>query len=81
VDLEVDKVREKRIKIWFYIGLFVFIDNRYKATVYTGKKLGAGTDAEVFITLYGDQGESGPIVLKDKKNNFESGQCVFKYFL
>ncbi|CAF2355156.1 unnamed protein product [Rotaria sp. Silwood2] len=48
--------------------------NKYRITVYTGKKLGAGTDADVFITLYGDLGESGAIVLDDKKNNFESGQ-------
>ena len=33
--------------------------------------MGAGTDADVFITLYGDQGESGAMVLDDKKNNFE----------
>ncbi|CAF4587849.1 unnamed protein product [Rotaria sp. Silwood1] len=49
-------------------------NNKYKITVYTGNKLGAGTDADVFITLYGDLGESGAIVLDDKKNNFESGQ-------
>ncbi|CAF3703956.1 unnamed protein product, partial [Rotaria sordida] len=48
--------------------------NKYKITVYTGKKMGAGTDADVFITLYGDLGQSGAITLDDKKNNFESGQ-------
>ncbi|CAF5154845.1 unnamed protein product, partial [Rotaria magnacalcarata] len=28
--------------------------NKYKVTVYTGNKVGAGTDADVFITIYGD---------------------------
>lgn len=55
---------------WFYFDL----GNKYKVTVYTGNKRGAGTDADVFITLYGDSGESGAIMLDDKKNNFEAGQ-------
>ncbi|CAF4484729.1 unnamed protein product, partial [Rotaria sp. Silwood2] len=49
-------------------------NNQYKITVYTGNKKDAGTDADVFITLYGNLGETGVIMLDNKKNNFEAGQ-------
>ncbi len=61
--------------------LFYVLASEYKVKVYTGKKRGARTDADVFITLYGDEGESGAIMLNNKKNNFGLGQFVFKYFL
>jgi hypothetical protein len=35
---------------------------------------GAGTDADVFITLYGSLGETASIKLDDKQNNFEAGK-------
>lgn len=50
-------------------------------TVYTGNKRGAGTDADVFITLYGNKGESGAMILDDKKNNFEAGKFVLHSFI
>ncbi|CAF4803896.1 unnamed protein product, partial [Rotaria sp. Silwood1] len=49
-------------------------NNQYKITVFTGKKPGAGTDADVFITLYGNLGETTPINLDNKNNNFEAGK-------
>jgi hypothetical protein len=60
---------------------FIFIDNKYKVTVYTGNKREAGTDADVFITLYGTLGESDAIMLYSKKNDFEGGKCVLIYFI
>ena len=54
--------------------LLLFADNQYKIAVFTGTARGAGTDANVFITLYGNLGETGAIMLDDKKNNFESGK-------
>ena len=45
----------------------------YKISVFTGNKKGAGTDASVFITLFGHLGQAGPIKLDNKKNNFEAG--------
>jgi hypothetical protein len=48
--------------------------NEYKVTVYTGDKRGAGTDANVFITLFGDAGDSGERKLDTSKNNFERGK-------
>lgn len=35
---------------------------------------GAGTDADVLLTLYGDKGDSGPLSLESSANNFERGQ-------
>jgi len=68
--------RESQRKNYFDLFLYycIFIDTQYKVTVYTGKKRGAGTDADVFISLYGDSGETGAILLDDKKNNFEAGK-------
>ncbi|CAF2130421.1 unnamed protein product [Rotaria magnacalcarata] len=48
--------------------------NQYKVTVFTGNKSGAGTDADVFITLFGNQGQTGQIKLDNEKDNFETGQ-------
>jgi hypothetical protein len=43
-------------------------------TVYTGNKKGAGTDANVYIILFGENGDSGEKRLDDSRNNFERGQ-------
>ena len=48
--------------------------SQYKVTVYTGDKKGAGTDANVTITIFGDGGDSHERKLRSKKNNFERGQ-------
>lgn len=55
--------------------------------VYTGKTSGAGTDANVFINLYGEKHDSGERQLKDSADNmnkFETGSVsndVFFNFL
>ena len=52
--------------------------------VKTGNELGAGTDAEVFIELYGVNGtKSDKIFLRNKSDNFERGQVnsLKKYFI
>ena len=43
-------------------------------TVYTSDLSSAGTDANVFFCLYGDQGKSDEIKLENKSDNFERGQ-------
>ena len=48
--------------------------NKYKVTTFTGDKRGAGTDANVFITLFGESGDSGEKKLDTTKNNFERGR-------
>ena len=45
--------------------------NVYRVTVFTGDVRRAGTDATVHITLFGEQGDSGQLVLDNDKNNFE----------
>jgi len=46
----------------------------YKITVVTGDRRGAGTDANVYIVLYGTQGDSGDRKLESGGNNFERNQ-------
>lgn len=55
---------------------FLFIAAEYKVEVTTGVKDGAGTDANVFITIYGSNGQSMEKKLKGKffENNFEKGK-------
>ena len=51
-----------------------FLDNQYKVTVFTADKRGAGTDANVFCTLFGEFGESSELKLGTNKNNFDRAQ-------
>ena len=49
--------------------------------VFTGDKLSAGTDAKVYITLFGDHSDSGERNLKDsdQRNPFERSQvCLYQ---
>lgn len=46
----------------------------YIAHIYTGDKWGAGTDANVMITIFGEEGDSGQRRLDNDSNNFENGQ-------
>ncbi|KAJ7335182.1 hypothetical protein JRQ81_013123, partial [Phrynocephalus forsythii] len=50
---------------------------KYNITVYTGDVYGAGTDANVFLTIYGDLGDTGERKLRKSEthtNKFERGQ-------
>lgn len=44
---------------------------RYTIEVKTGDRRGAGTDANVKFTLYGDKGESPTTTLNNARDNFE----------
>ena len=46
----------------------------YKIETWTGKVDGAGTDANVFITLFGNRGTTREISLDNSENNFEWGK-------
>ncbi|KAM3867839.1 lipoxygenase homology domain-containing protein 1 [Diretmus argenteus] len=50
--------------------------NTYEVSVFTGNTLGAGTDANVFINIYGENGDTGERSLTNsgKLNKFERGQ-------
>jgi hypothetical protein len=47
---------------------------RYKVSVITGDRPGAGTDANVFVTLFGSTGNSGKRTLDGPGNLFERAQ-------
>lgn len=52
-----------------------FLLTEYELTVITGDKNGAGTDANVFVTIYGKSGQTEKVALKNKsKNSFERNQ-------
>ncbi len=45
----------------------------YNIIVYTGSAYYAGTDAYVYLTLYGESRDSGEILLETESDDFESG--------
>ena len=47
----------------------MFTAKQYKISVKTGDIRQAGTDADVFIKLCGDKGDSGKLQLKDPDNH------------
>ncbi len=51
----------------------------YEVKVFTGDKNGAGTDSNVFVTIYGLTGDSGERELRksDSVNKFERNQVSF----
>ena len=51
-----------------------FTDYEYQVHIYTGYEWGAGTDANILITLFGEDGDSEETKLDNNKNNFERGQ-------
>ncbi|XP_033890281.3 lipoxygenase homology domain-containing protein 1-like [Acipenser ruthenus] len=54
------------------------LDN-YEITVHTGNVRAAGTNASVFIQIYGEKGKTELISLQNRSNNFERGSTeVFK---
>jgi hypothetical protein len=54
--------------------LWCILAIKYKISVETGTNRYAGTDAYVFITLYGYSGSSLLIPLSSDKNIFEKGE-------
>jgi len=44
-------------------------------TIWTGDKTGGGTDANVFLQLYGTDGKTESYNLRNKTDNFETGMC------
>ena len=63
-----------------YYGLLL-VEVTYKVFVYTGNEAGADTDANVFMTVYGDKGDWGKRQLYRSNNEtkFEEGQVCFVY--
>lgn len=53
--------------------------NSYEVHVFTGTMFGAGTDANVYINVYGETGDTGERRLRKSNNlnKFEKGQVSF----
>jgi lipoxygenase homology domain-containing protein 1 len=47
----------------------------WNVNVFTSDLKNAGTDAKVFLMLYGDKGKTDEIELRSKDNDFETGKC------
>uniref|UniRef100_A0AAQ5X247 Lipoxygenase homology PLAT domains 1b n=1 Tax=Amphiprion ocellaris TaxID=80972 RepID=A0AAQ5X247_AMPOC len=47
--------------------------NKYAVSVFTADVKGSGTDADVFINIFGEFGDTGERRLDNDKNNFERG--------
>ncbi|XP_043570379.1 lipoxygenase homology domain-containing protein 1-like [Chiloscyllium plagiosum] len=47
--------------------------NKYIVSVFTGDVKGSGTDADVFINIFGEHGDTGERRLDNDKDNFERG--------
>ena len=65
----------------FYKNVMTLIiaANTYVVHVYTGDVSGSGTNANVFLTIYGDKGDSGERELKKSETNmdkFERNQVL-----
>ena len=45
----------------------------YNITVVTGRNRGQGTDANVYVTLHGDKGDSERMLLREDPDNFQEG--------
>lgn len=58
------------------MNIFTSTAHTYKVSVMTGDVYGAGTDANVYLTIYGDQGDTGERKLRKSETNsnkFERG--------
>lgn len=72
---------------WVLLKLTIYISfsvRKYKVHVFTGDVKGAGTDANVFITLYGEYGDTGERQLAKSEtysNKFERGNVSVEIVL
>jgi len=62
----------------FYNSAKAGVSYYYDVLLHTGNRFGAGTDANVFLELYGEKGTSGEIAIPSKREELERGM-VNKY--
>jgi len=63
-----------------YLFVYLLSVKKYVISVVTGDISGAGTDANVFLTLFGDKGDTGERKLHKSetyRDKFERGQVWF----
>lgn len=55
--------------------MFLFIpEYPWSLWIWTSDVKGAGTDAQVFLQIYGEKGKSDEIKLENNSDSFEQGQ-------
>ena len=68
----------RHLNEWTVYNIILFhscnLGLQYLVHTYTGDKRGAGTDANVVITIFGEEGDSGEKKLDNARNNFERGK-------
>ena len=75
--MEINKYYLYAVGYHAIIGHFLLVPvTKYIVQTVTGSEFGAGTDAKVYITLYGKNGDSGRrrLNISDNRNKFEKGQ-------
>ena len=50
------------------------LESVWNVWVWTSDMRGAGTDANVYLTLYGDKGKTDEVPIGNATDNFEQGQ-------
>lgn len=72
-------VQESTLTIMSHFGLFCLSVINYEVTVVTGDVTFAGTNAKVFVQIYGDKGKTEVITLESRSNNYERNATeIFK---
>ena len=54
-----------------------FLASSYRVRVYTGSPLGAGTSANVHITIYARSGKCGPVKITPKNGYYRNRQVPY----
>ena len=68
----------KKLLIGYLVAPLVV---KYQVLVHTGELTGADTDANVYVVLYGERGDTGRrrLVYSDNPINFREGQVGWSY--
>lgn len=71
-----DDISNKKLKIAMFDNLLYteFSEIPHEIKVWTGEKFGSGTNANVFVQMYGESGKTEEIILRNKTDNFERNQ-------
>ena len=68
------RVRYLNFKVILLLTILHFAVENYEVTVYTGNAFMAGTDARIYVELFGESRNSGEVELVGKKSAFARGR-------
>lgn len=71
-DKNYGRLRKRSINV-FWLVCFI-LESVWNVWVWTSDMRGAGTDANVYLTLYGDKGKTDEVPIGNATDNFEQGQ-------